>query len=162
MIGWIILWASLFCPAESWHDVVRRSQSLSGTWDVTDTAGSGSVLAGVSYSLLLKLRLQERFWMKWRVMTEVELLTNTVRHISEGFAPSPSVSFLHQQEVSSSLVCVEKRSGHCDEKDLLVHIKVSTESPCYMWKRQNVNTREKSLMAPIIFSFFSHSSQRES
>lgn len=102
------------------------------------------------------------FWMKWRVTTEAELLTNTVRHISEGFAPSPSVSFLHQHEVSSSLVCVEKRSSHCDEKDLLVHIKVSTESPCYMWKRQNVNTREKSLMAPIIFSFFSHSSQRES
>lgn len=160
MIGWIILWASLFCPAESWHDVVRRSQSLSGTWDVTHAAGSGSGRC----QLLTPTQTEAAgaFWMKWRVMTEAELLTNTVRHISEGFAPSPSVSFLHQHEVSSSLVCVEKRSSHCDEKDLLVHIKVSTESPCYLWKRQNVNTREKSLMAPIIFSFFSHSSQRES
>lgn len=66
------------------------------------------------------------------------------------------------RSVVVSRLCGEKIRSHCDEKDLLVHIKVSTESPCYLWKRQNVNTREKSLMGPIIFSFFSHSSQRES
>lgn len=161
MIGWIILWASLFCPVESWHDVFIRSQSLSGTWDVTHMQVLvlfWSVSVTHSYSN----------WgcrMKWRVTTEAELLTNTVRLISEGFAPSPSVSFLHQQEVSSSLVSVEERTGHTVVKRIcwfILKCRPRVHVICAEVNTIKCKHEREIIDNPVIFSFFSHSSQRES